>query len=69
VTIEQTKKMVLGILQLAGCGGSHEIERNEELAEFCADVEMQDDGTIFVCDSQGDRFQITIQDWDSAKSP
>ena len=66
MTLERMQRIVLGIMGLSGCGGAHEIERDDELSEFAWEVERQDDGSIFVCDEHGDRFLITIQPWDSA---
>ncbi len=59
--LDQLRSQVGGILSLVACGGSHEIERNEELASFDAEIEEQPDGSlVLTCDEGTQRFRLTI---------
>ena len=59
--LDQLRKQVAGILGLVACGGAHEIERNEELASFDAEVEEQPDASLVLTSEDGtQRFRLTI---------
>lgn len=59
--LDQLRSQIDGILSLVACGGAHEIERNEELASFDAEIEEQADGSlILTCDEGTQRFRLTI---------
>ena len=66
MTLDEVRSWVDGVLSLASCGGSHEIERDEELRELAESVEdgsAREDGFV-VTDEAGRRFLVSVREID-----
>jgi hypothetical protein len=54
--------LVQGVLSLCACGGSHEIERDEDLCagmDLLDETEIVEDGIILKLEN-GDRYKVTV---------
>ena len=54
--------LVQGVLHLSSCGGSHEIERNEDLSagmDLIAECDDAENGVILTLEN-GDRYQVSV---------
>jgi len=63
MTQKKVREWVEGVLSLASCGGSHEIERDEELTELqhkFEDTELTKAGLVLVA-GDGQRFLVRVE--------